>query len=296
MRVDWLQAFLTFSQSMNFTRAAEMLNISQPALHVKIGKLAEWLGQPLYRKEGRNLVLTPIGERVSAYAREEQERFAAFMDELCGGMHCQPAALCAGSGAYLYLLGPAISQFTECAAYPLKLLTGDRDHTLKLVATGLADLGVTVLDEMPSGIAAEPLTEVDQILVMPRDHPLAKRRRIRLADLHDQALIVPPRNRPHRIMVSHMLMSAGVSWRVAVEANGWDLMLHFARLGVGLAIVNGCCRVPRGLVTRPLPDLPKIRYQIVTRIGAPSHAGAIALKELLLTNSDAWRRSTSHEC
>ncbi|MEJ2229481.1 MAG: LysR family transcriptional regulator [Alphaproteobacteria bacterium] len=79
MRADWLQAFLTFSQSMNFTRAAEMLNISQPALHVKIGKLAEWLGQPLYRKEGRNLVLTPVGERVSAYAREEQERSARRM-------------------------------------------------------------------------------------------------------------------------------------------------------------------------------------------------------------------------
>ena len=61
MRLDWLQAFLTFSQSMNFTRAAEALHISQPALYVKIGKLAKWLGHPLYRKEGRNLILTPVG-------------------------------------------------------------------------------------------------------------------------------------------------------------------------------------------------------------------------------------------
>ena len=59
MRADWLQAFLTFSETMNFTRAAAGLNISQPALHVKVGKLAEWAGQPLYRKAGRNLVLTP---------------------------------------------------------------------------------------------------------------------------------------------------------------------------------------------------------------------------------------------
>jgi hypothetical protein len=72
-------------------------------------------------------------------------------------------------------------------------------------------------------------------------------------------------------------------------------MLHFARLGVGLAIVNGCCCVPRGLVTRPLPELPKIHYEIVTRAGSTLHAGAIALKERLLANRDAWRRSETHE-
>ncbi len=288
MRLDWLQAFLTFSQSMNFTRAAEVLHISQPALHVKIGKLAEWLGQPLYRKAGRNLVLTPAGERVLAYARDEQERLAAFVEDIRGAAHRQPAVLCAGSGAYLYLLGPAIAQFTARGAHPLKLLTGDRDRALELVTTGRADLGVTVLDAMPPGFVAEPLTEVGQILVMPGGHPLAARRHVKLLDLQDEALIVPPQDRPHRVMLNHMLMSAGVSWRVAVEANGWDLMLHFAGLNVGLAIVNGCCRVPDGLVTRPLPELPKVRYHIVERAGAPLHAGAAALRKLLLANKDAW--------
>jgi DNA-binding transcriptional LysR family regulator len=289
MRLDWLQAFLTFSQSMNFTRAAEALHISQPALHVKIGKLAEWLGQPLYRKAGRNLIPTPAGQRVLAYARDEQERLAAFVDEKRGGTHRQPAVLCGGSGAYLYLLGPAISQFTARGGHPLKLLTGDRNRACEFVATGRADLGVTVLDAMPPGLAAEPLTEVGQILVMPRAHRLAARRHVRLRDLRDEALIVPPQDRPHRVMLNHMLMGAGVSWRVAVEANGWDLMLHFAALSVGLTIVNGCCRVPDGLVTRPLPELPEVRYHIVERAGAPLHEGAAALKKLLLASKDAWR-------
>ncbi len=291
MRADWLQAFLTFSQRMNFTRAAETLHISQPALHVKIGKLAEWLGQPLYRKVGRNLVLTPAGELMSAYARGEHERWLAFADELRGVAHRQPAVLCAGTGAYLYLLGPAISQFVQSAVHPLKLLTGDRDRTLELVAAGRADLGVTVLDAAQTGIAAEVLTEVGQVLVLPRDHRLAKLCEVRLADLQDEALIVPPQDRPHRIMLNHMLMNAGVSWRVAVEANGWELMLHFAAMNIGVAIVNGCCRMPAGFIARPLAELPKVRYQLVERAGAHPHAGAAALKKLLRTNSDAWRRS-----
>ena len=274
---------------MNFTRAAAELNISQPALHVKAGKLAEWAGQPLYRKVGRNLVLTPAGEMVAAFAREERERLQAFTGELRAGESSRPVVLCAGAGAYLYLLGPAISRFSQNAAHPLKLLTGDRDHTLQTVLTGQAHLGVTVPGTTPAGIAAETLTDVGQMLVMPGNHRLSKKRRVTLADLQDEALIVPPQDRPHRVMLDRMLMNAGVAWRVGVEANGWELTMHFARLNIGLAIVNSCCHIPAGLTGRPLPELPKVRYQIVRRARVRQHAGVETLRTLLLETAYSWR-------
>lgn len=288
MRADWLQAFLTFSQTLNFTRAAAELNISQPALHVKIAKLADWLGEPLYRKVGRNLVLTRTGEMVSAYARDERERLQAFIGELRHGAGKRPVVLCAGSGAYLYLLGPAISRFSKSAASPLKLLTGDRDHTLQTVLSGQAHLGVTAAGAAPEGLAAETLTDVGQTLVMPRTHRLAGRTEATLADLQGEALIVPPQGRPHRAMIETMLMNAGVEWQLSVEANGWDLMLHFVRLELGLAIVNGCCRMPSGLTARRLDELPKVRYQIVRR-PASQHSGVEALRRLLLAHANDWR-------
>jgi LysR family transcriptional regulator, low CO2-responsive transcriptional regulator len=288
MRTDWLQAFLTFSQTMNFTRAAAELNISQPALHVKIGKLAEALGKPLYYKTGRNLVLTPAGDMVSAYALGERERLLALINDLRHGANRRPVVFCAGNGAYLYLLGQAISQFSKDPAYSLNLLTGDRDRTLRLVLTGRAHLGVTVLGATPDGIAAESLTDVGQILVMPHDHRLAKHRTVTLSDLQGEALIVPPPDRPHRVMLDCMLMNAGVSWRVAVEANGWELMLHFVRLGIGLAVVNSCCLIPAGMIARPLQELPKVRYQVVRQAGSQSHPGAEALRNLLLAKGNNW--------
>lgn len=290
MRSDWLDAFLTFSESMNFTRAAEAMHISQPALHVKINKLADWLGQPLYGKLGRNLVMTPAGERVAAYAREQRERSRAFLEELRTGASQWPVALCAGSGAYLYLLGPAISRFSRTADHPLRLLTADREGTIAFLSSGEAHLGVAALDTVPEGLDAEVLADVDQVLVLPRGHRLAKRRKLRLADLEGEGLIVAPRDRPHRTMLGHMLMNAGVSWHVAVEAGGWELMLHFAALGVGLAIVNGCCRLPAGLIARPLEELPRVRYQLLFRPGAAQNPGAAELKRLLLANRDAWRQ------
>src|SRR5262249_60740412 len=106
MRTDWLQAFLKFSECMNFTRAAAELNISQPALHVKIGKLADWLGQPLYLKAGRNLVLTPAGELVSVFARDEHERLLGFVEEFRHGGTPPAVVFLGGQGRCLHLRGP----------------------------------------------------------------------------------------------------------------------------------------------------------------------------------------------
>ena len=291
MRSDWLEAFLTFSESMNFTRAAEVMNISQPALHVKIKHLAEELGQPLYRKIGRDLVLTPAGRLVAAHARDQRQQATAFLEKLHTGNSRSPVVLCAGAGAYLYLLGPAISRFTQAAYSPLNLVTGDKDRTIDLVASGEAHLGVTALDSLPAGLTATTLTDVDQILVLPRGHRLARKKTPGLADLEGEALIVPPPDRPHRSMLNRLLMNTGTSWRVAVETNGWELMMHFVGLGVGLAIVNGGCRVPPELVTKPLRELPGIRYHILERPDARQHAGTQALKELLLETAEDWRKA-----
>ncbi len=119
-----------------------------------------------------------------------------------------------------------------------------------------AHLGVASLDDAPDGVIVQPLCDVDQVLVVPRSHPLARKRSVGLAALEGLALVVPPVGRPHRAMISRALQAAGVSWTVAAEANGWGLILHFAALGIGAAIVNGFCRIPSGLVARPLRGLP----------------------------------------
>lgn len=290
MRSDWLEAFLIFSESMNFTRAAEQLNISQPALHVKIRKLADYLGYPLYQRVGRNLSLTPTGKRLADFAREQHERSDAFLEELQTGIKHWPVTLCAGDGSFLYLLGPAISKFTAQSKHPLSLLTGNREKSLELIHSGEAHIGVSFLDAVPPGIQTELLTEVEQVLVFPRAHKLAKKKAISLFDLEGEALIVPPANRPHRTMLNHMLSDVGISWDIAVEANGWELMLHFVKLGIGLAVVNGCCKIPNGLIAKPLKQLPRIRYQILYREEGLQHSGAQELRKFLLASRNTWRK------
>jgi len=268
---DQLRSFIVFAETRNFTRAAERLAISQPSLHVKIRKLAESLDVALYRRVGRNLELTPEGERLLGFARDSSERSTRFEAELHGRRAEQPVVLAAGEGAYLYLLGGAIQRFVGKRGKPsLRLLVRDRDAALEAVRRGEAHLGVTALDERPLDLWTQKLVEVQMVAVVPARHRLARRRTLRLADLDGERWIVPPAGRPHRATLSRALDAAGIRWEPVVETSGWELMLHFARLGIGVAIVNSCCTIPRGLVAKSLPELPGIPYYLVQRERAVS--------------------------
>lgn len=59
-------------------------------------------------------------------------------------------------------------------------------------------------------------------------------------------------------------------WSVAVEATGWELMIQFARYGLGITVVNDFCPVPRGFVGVPFGGVPKVSYSVITRRVASS--------------------------
>jgi DNA-binding transcriptional LysR family regulator len=289
LKLEWLEAFVAFAEHESFTRAALALHLSQPALHVQVQKLGEALGVPLYARRGQKLALTADGRRVAAFGRELIGRTRELTMELHDGSRHAPVVLSAGEGAYLYLIGEGIRAFLALGGAPLTLLTRDREGTLDAVRGGEAHVGVAALDVLPSDLEAAPLADVGQVLVVPAAHPLAKKRAVRLPDLAGARLVVPAADRPHRALLARALGDAGVPWEVAVEANGWPLMLRFVELGVGLAVVNACCRLPAGLVARPVPALPRQRYHVIRR--RAGEGSAAQLVEALLAACAPFRVS-----
>ena len=285
--IDALRAFAEFAEDANFSRAAIRLHISQPALHAKVAKLSGAIGRPLYVRRGRVIEITDDGRRVQRFAREICASMTSFQDELLDRKAVHPVVLAAGEGAFLYLLGPAMRAHLATRGHALQLMTADGATAVEAVRRGKAHLGVACLDSTPRDLSVTPLTRVGQVLALPRKHPLATRRRLRLRDLAGAGLIVPPTGRPHRTMLSQMLQSAGVPWEIAVEANGWELMLQLVRLGMGLAVVNACCRVPAGVTTRLLPELPALQYAVFSRREGVTGT-ALALRQSLLTHAEAW--------
>jgi DNA-binding transcriptional LysR family regulator len=86
--------------------------------------------------------------------------------------------------------------------------------------------------------------------------------------------------RPHRQQLERSLLDQGIRWSVAVEAEGWELLVHFVRLGIGPAVVNGSVRTTAAVRKIPVKDLPPVRYYVVTR---PDRSDRVAeLKGMLL--------------
>lgn len=274
-----LEAFAVFAKHRNFTHAADELHVSQPALHARIRKLEQTLGRQLYERQGRTLLLTETGEHLAAFANDTRSRAAAFLEGL-DALPPRPLVLAAGSGAYLYVIGDVLRRYLD-RKLGLRLMTTDSDATVAAVRDGTADVGVTALTIPPDDLECELLTQYSQVLAVRPDHRLADRRTVRLKDLQGEALVVPPKTRPHRRQLERGLLDAGVDWSVAVEAEGWVLLVHFVRMGIAPAVVNGFVRTPATVRTIPIKDLPPIRYYLVTRRNQPADNRLDTLRTLL---------------
>ncbi|MBI5549542.1 MAG: LysR family transcriptional regulator [Deltaproteobacteria bacterium] len=280
MNYDQLFSFVAFAEHLNFTRAAGQLHISQPALHVQIAKLAESVGFPLYRRKGRALSLTVEGARLAAFGREVKERGQCVLDELHGAAHSGPVVLAAGEGSFLYLLGSAIRRFSK-QRWPLRLLPMRGPETIEAVRDSRAHLGVIAADVPPPDLEALALRSIGQVVILPASHRLSQRQRVVPRDLSGEQIVVAPVGNPHRTMLAQALSAARVDWKVAVEATGWELVLHFARCGVGIAVVNDFCTVPRGMVAVPLEGVARVTYFLLRRTGLRNQQ-ADALHRLII--------------
>jgi LysR family transcriptional regulator, low CO2-responsive transcriptional regulator len=254
---DALRAFAVFAEHRNFTAAAAALHISQPSLHVKVRKLAAGLGVQLYERDGRRLVLTAAGQRLAAFAADDARRVDEFLRELHEGVPTLTVA--AGRGTFRWVIADAIRRISADGRR-VQVIAADRDAALATLSAGRADVAVVGYDPPPRHVEAAQIAAYPQVLVIDSTHPLARRDRLRLADLGGLDLVVPPPDRPHRKSLERALLDAGVTWQPAAEADGWDLLVHFAALGIGATIVNGCVQVPDGLAAVPVTDLPTVRY------------------------------------
>lgn len=268
-----------FADHLNFTRAAEELHVSQPALHVKIRKLSTAVGTTLYAKDGRRLELTTAGRSLAGFARTLEHEIDEFFATL-GAPAAEPLTLAAGEGAHRYVVASAV-RILISRGERLRLLGTNRNETIDAVRSGRALVGVTVLASPPRGLAAVPLATYPQVAILPVGHPLARRRAIHLADLDGAELVVPPPGAPQRQALEHAVLGGGVSFTVAAEAEGWAQMLHFVGLGVGICVVNGCVEPTTGMVARPVDDLPPVTYSALFRPGGGRDADVTRLLETL---------------
>src|ERR1700732_1561337 len=234
MELRRLRYFVAVAEELSFTRAAERLHIAQPPLSIQIRALEQEIGAQLFDRDQRHVYLTQAGKHLLDRARRILESVEAAKAEVRCAALGEVGALNLGyasSAMFTSSLTRAIKQFQS--GFPHVLLTLHEMTSVDQL-NGLhyrtLDAGILRKSDVPapSGILIEEWYRAPLVAAMANDHPLAKKRAIRISDLRDQPLIMYPRE-----------SGIGLYWQGLWVCARAGVRPRIAREGLGLTTIVG---------------------------------------------------------
>lgn len=184
MELSQLRYFLQVAERGNFTRAAEDLMISQPALSRSIQKLEEELGQPVFERKTRTLSLTDAGTLLQARAQQVLSILEDTKAEITDDGQSGRIRVGAIPTIAPYFLPEILRRFSnEFPKATLIVQENTTDVLLKSCTQGEIDLAILALPVPAKYLEVEELFEEELFLVLPPGHPLAEKSRIRPSDV-----------------------------------------------------------------------------------------------------------------
>jgi LysR family hydrogen peroxide-inducible transcriptional activator len=191
MDLDQLRYFLKVADRQNFTRAAEDLTISQPALSRSIQKLEEELGQPVFERRARSLSLTDAGALLQARAQQVLTLLEDTRAEITDDGQSGRVRIGAIPTIAPYFLPDVLRMFSgEFPKATLIVQENTTDALLKSCTQGEIDLAILALPVPARYLEIEELFEEELLLVLPPDHPLTKLEKIRLTDVEPYPFVM----------------------------------------------------------------------------------------------------------
>lgn len=184
MDLDQLRYFLRVAERQNFTRAAEDLAISQPALSRSIQRLEEELGQPVFERKTRSIVLTEAGLLLQSRAQQVLTILEDTKAEITDDGQSGRVRVGAIPTIAPYFLPELLQSFSR--AYPKATLIvqeNTTDSLIKSCTQGEIDLAILALPVPARYLEVEELFKEELLLVLPPNHPLAAQEKIRLTDV-----------------------------------------------------------------------------------------------------------------
>ena len=269
-----LRVFEAVARLGSYTRAAEELHLTQPTISVQMRELADTVGLPLLETRGRHTLPTPVGEALLAAARGMFDQWAAFemLVSQTRGLQRGRLRLAAVTTAE-YFLPALLAPYAK--AHPgieVQLVVENRDAIVRRLELDQDDLVVMMLppDHLP--LAAEPFMDNPLVALAPSEHPLARERRIPLAALADEGLLVRERGSGTRMATEEHFAAHGLRLRARMELGSNEAIKHAVAAGLGLAVLSAHTLGPdpsrEGLAVLPVEGLPIRReWRLVHREG-----------------------------
>ena len=264
MELRHLRYFVAVGEEEHFGRAAERLHIVQPALTRQVRQLEEELGCALFERLRWGVRLTEAGKSFLEEARRILDDLGRSVDRTrlvaqgkIGRLRVGFSETAAHGGA----LPSILRRFR--ASWPgvqLELSPGTSISANEQLRSGEVDVALVYIP--PTNLrelGSHRISIERMMLALPRAHPLATRKRLRLGDLGDEPFVWFPRtaNRQVHDRVLSACHTAGITLKIVQEVNSDTTMLSLVAGGIGLSFVIESAQrtIPKGVVLRDVGDL-----------------------------------------
>jgi len=302
---DQLSFFLAVAQEGSFSRAAEKVGRTQPALSLALKRLEEELGERLLDRGNRNVVVTEAGRVLQNYAHRLlflREEAQSAISELRGLLRGR-LRIGANESTSLYLLPDLLVAFRQ--AYPQIKVEVFRSNSEAIPSQVLEyglDVGFISFDPGTAGLASDLVLRDPLVLVVPPKHPLARKRQVKVMELAKETFVAHNAKTPARTRLVEFFVEHDTPLNIAVELSTIETIKAFVVRGAGLAIL------PRMSVVDAISDgrLKEVRIEglkierairVVHRPEAELSHAALAFLALVRGDSKNQRkrlRSSSH--
>jgi DNA-binding transcriptional LysR family regulator len=251
MEMRQLRALVALADERHFTRAAARLHIAQPALSQQIRRLEDEVGLPLVDRTTRRVTLTEPGALLVDRARRALAEIDAARAELADLAGVRSGRVVIGA---MQTLGPFdLSRLLGAfhAAHPGVDLTVHEEVSEALLAmlrADAVDMAFLSLAEHDGheGLEVQPLLAEPLVVLLPPDHRLAARERLRIADLRDERFIMFRHGAGLRRIILAAAHDAGFEPQIAFETNNIARARALASRGLGVTIVPESDAGPHG--------------------------------------------------
>lgn len=239
-----LRVFRIVAEELSFTRAAERLFLTQPAVTMQVKNLEEDLGLRLFDRTGQRIALTAAGTALLDYARriaalcaDAERDLAALKGETRGRL-----ALGASTTIAQYLLPRLAGQFL--AAFPaieLSILSGNTEEVVGALVEGRIALGLIEGPPNRADVKCQPFVEDEIVLVVPPSHEWAGMDSVDSAAIRSAKVILRERGSGTRQVVEDALKRARIDARklhIALELDSTESIKSAIEAGIGIGFVS----------------------------------------------------------
>jgi LysR family transcriptional regulator, transcription activator of glutamate synthase operon len=242
MELRQLRYLVALAEERSFTRAAAREHIAQPALSQQIRRLEDEVGLALVERTTRHVAITGAGELLVGRARRILAEVEAARTELQGLSGVQTGHVTVGA---MHTMGPvdvslALAIFHQRhPAVELTVREQSSEELAEMLRVDELDLAfLSVTERIEShGLGLHQLVSEELVVVLPRDHRLGQRRRIRMAELADEQFISYRDGARLRELLISAGHHVGFEPRVKLESNESQRIRRLVQRGLGVAIL-----------------------------------------------------------